>query len=193
MNSSLRFVLCTMLILAGCNRPPERMPYESTEAEEIDVADVDYEVSRFWACGRVGACPYKIWRYCLEVTPLTDEAAVKWYGIYHQEHLARARDHWEGDARGHYRDLPVPPVPTHASDGRPLEPYEIEEEKERHAVLMRMERFQRDVQLYDRGDADFRQQIIKQMKPGFRMQAYFSVAGSGSEQKESGWSLSPEC
>ena len=113
MNSSLRFVLCTMLILAGCNRPPERMPYESTEAEEIDVADVDYEVSRFWACGRVGACPYKIWRYCLEVTPLTDEAAVKWYGIYHQEHLARARSHLEGVARGDigiYRYRPFQPT-----------------------------------------------------------------------------------
>ena len=125
MNSSLLLVLWTILILAGCNRPPERMPYESTAAEAIEVVDVDYEISRFWGCGKAGACPYKIWRYCLEVTPLTDDAAVKWYGIYHQEHLARARDHWEGVARGHYRDLPVPPVPTHASDGRPLEPYEI--------------------------------------------------------------------
>ena len=40
---------------------------------------------------------------------------------------------------------------TVSVEGRPLEPYEIKEEEERHAVLMRMQRFQRDVQLYDRG------------------------------------------
>lgn len=169
------------------------MPYESTAAEEIDVVDVDYDVSRFWSCGWGGACPRKTWRYCLEVTPLTDEAAVRWYGIYHQEHLTRARNHLAGVARGHYRDLPVPPVQTHTHEGHPLEPYQIEEEKEKHAVLTRMERFRRDVQLYDRGDREFRQAIIRQMKPGFRVQAYFSVAGSGSEQRASGWSLTPDC
>jgi hypothetical protein len=141
-----------------------------------------------------GACPRKIWRYCLQVTPLTDEAAVKWYGIYYQEHLERARGHLAGMAQGWIRDLPVPPVPTHTSDGRPLEPYEIKEEEERHAVLMRMERFRRDVQLYDRGDPEFRKQIIRQMKAGFRVQAYFSVAGSGAERRASpGWSLTPDC
>jgi hypothetical protein len=169
------------------------MPYASTQAEEIEVVDVDYDVSRFWSCSRAGTCPRTTWRYCLQVTPLTDEAAVKWYGIYHAEHLTRARSYVAGIARGDIRESPVPPVPTHTAEGRPLEPDEIEEEKEKHALLTSMERFRRDVQLYDRGDPEFRRAIIDQMKPGFRMQAYFSVAGSGSERRASGWSLTPDC
>jgi hypothetical protein len=137
------------------------MPYKSTETEKIEVVDVDYDVSRFWSCSRAGACPSKTWRYCLQVTPLTDEAAVKWYGIYHDEDLTRARSYVAGIARGDILDLPVPPVPTHTTEGRPLDPYEIEEEKEKHALLTRMARFRRDVQLYDRGDPAFRRQSFR--------------------------------
>jgi hypothetical protein len=187
--------LATLLVLTGCSQPspPLPLPYASSAAERIAVVRVDHEVSRFWRCGWAGDCPHEIWRYCLAIEPLTDDAAVKWYGIYHDEHLERARAQLRGIARGDMHEAPVPPPATHAPDGRALTPLEAEEDAQRHAVLTRMERFRRDVQLYDRGDRRFREQIVEQMKAGFRMEAYYSVSGSGSERRTSGWHLTPGC
>lgn len=155
--------------------------------------DIDHEVSRFWSCGWGGACPRETWRYRLAVQPLTDDAAVKWYGLYHREHLERARTYLRGIARGDMHAAPVPAVRSDAADGRPFAPQDVAERQRKDAAPARMEGFRRDVQLYDRGDPGFRRRIVEQMKAGLRMQAYFSVSGSVSDRSATGWILTPGC
>src|SRR5690606_11445414 len=143
--------------------------------------------------GWAGKCAVMSLLYGLAVTTLSGDTAVKWSGGDHCEQLESARAGLARAARAGIGDQPVPPAQTHASDGRPLEQYEIEEAQDAHAVQVRMQRFRRDVQLYDSGDPGFRTEIIEQMKAGIRMQAYFSVAGSGSERSSYGWILTPGC
>lgn len=186
-------LLAASVAMVSCSQPPTPMPWHSTAEENIDVIDSDYDVSRFWSCGWSGKCPRKTWTDCLHVTPLTDDAAMKWYRVYYGEDLQRARAHLAAMASGDMRDVPIEPVPTHSPDGRKLEQYEIDEKTQRREVLLKMERFRRDVQLLDTGDPDFRAQVIAQMKQGVLLSAHYVIAGSGADKSVHDWSLSPHC
>lgn len=179
--------VCTLLF-SGCgNKPPEPMPYQTTPNEDISVVNLDYSVSRFWACGWRGGCPEKRWDYCLHVVPKNEDAALKWYRIYHRDNLERAA--WERDSR---RDK------NNQTNSTVTESIEISSmtdlKRDEISWKLKLEDYIAQLDLIERGDLAFKHQLLIDMKAGIHLTAWYRISKAGKpDESKFGWSLTPNC